>query len=67
MQDEYPDVAFVKVDTTDDAVASLAEEQGVKVLPTFKFFKGGEEVKQPVSGYKKKPLEDAVKHLAKGK
>ena len=55
---------FVKVDTTNGELEGLSSEQGVKVLPTFKFFKGGKEVRDPVSGYKKKLLEDGVKSLA---
>ncbi len=58
-------MTFAKVDTTNEQLEGLASEQGVKVLPTFKFFKGGKEVKDQVSGYKKKPLEDSVKSLAK--
>jgi hypothetical protein len=38
--------------------------QGVKVLPTFKFFKNGQEAAPLVSGYKKRPLEEGVKQLA---
>lgn len=65
LQEEHPQIVFVKADTTNPELESLTSEQGVKVLPTFKFFKGGNEAKSPVSGYKKKLLEDAVKSLSK--
>ncbi len=54
----------MKADTTNEQLEGLSAEQGVKVLPTFKFFKGGKEVRDPVSGYKKKLLEDGIKSLA---
>lgn len=61
--DKYPDVTFVKADTTEDALQPVVTELGVKALPTFKFFKGGKEVVTQVSGYKKGPLEQGVKQL----
>lgn len=35
----------------------------VEVLPSFHFYKGGKEVSQPVTGFKKKMLEEAIKAL----
>lgn len=61
--DKYPGVSFVKFDTTQENLESLAADLGVKTLPAFKFFKGGKEVAETVLGYKKKPLEDAVAKL----
>ena len=58
-------MAFAKADTTAETIEPLVNEFGVKILPTFKFFAGGKEVGQPISGYKKGPLEDAIKQLAK--
>ncbi|KAG2431033.1 hypothetical protein HYH02_013465 [Chlamydomonas schloesseri] len=63
--DKYPGVTFAKFDTTAPALEAAAGELGVKALPAFRFFKGGKEVVTPVTGYKKKPLEDAVAELAK--
>ena len=37
-QEKHPDVAFVKVNTEDEALKGVSKEH-VKVLPTFKFFK----------------------------
>lgn len=62
---KHPDLAFVKVDTTLEPLAGLAEEVGVKALPAFKFFRGGKEVVDQVVGYKRKPLEVAVEKLAR--
>lgn len=63
--DKYPGVTFAKFDTTAPELEALAGELGIKALPAFHFFKGGKAVGTPVSGYKKKPLEDAVAALAK--
>ena len=65
LQEKYPGVAFAKADTTAESIEPLIDELGVKILPTFKFYAGGKEVAQPISGYKKGPLEDAIKQLAK--
>jgi alkyl hydroperoxide reductase subunit AhpC len=59
--DAHPEVTFAKLDTTE--LEALSKELGVEGLPAFKFFKGGKEVVSEVIGYKKKPLEDAVKKL----
>ncbi len=64
LQEKHPEITFVKADTTNEELEGLSAEQGVKVLPTFKFFKGGKEVRDPISGYKKKMLEDGIKSLA---
>ncbi len=39
----------MKVDTTDEELGKLADEEGVSVLPTFKFYKDGKEVPVPFS------------------
>lgn len=43
-QEEHPGIAFVKVDTTNEELGKLADEEAVSVLPTFKFYSGGKEV-----------------------
>lgn len=65
LQEKYPNVAFAKADTTAPSIEPLVNELGVKILPTFKFYANGKEVAQPVSGYKKGPLEEAIKQLTK--
>ena len=57
-------ITFAKVDTTADALEGFIAELGVKALPAFKFFKGGAEAVPQVTGYKRKPLEEAVAKLA---
>ncbi|KXZ52644.1 hypothetical protein GPECTOR_9g689 [Gonium pectorale] len=63
--DKYPGVTFAKFDTTAQPLEALTADLGIKALPAFRFFKGGKEVHEPVAGYKKKLLEDAVASLAK--
>ena len=58
-------VTFVKVDTTEDALADVVAENQVSVLPAFHFMKGGKSSAEPVIGYKKTPLKEAVAALAK--
>ena len=65
LQEKYPGVTFAKADTTAEPIEPLIDELGVKILPTFKFYANGKEATQPISGYKKGPLGDAVKQLAK--
>ena len=66
LQRAYPDITFAKFDTASETggLHELAAELSVKSLPVFKFFHEGKEVVPQVAGYKKRPLEDAVAHLA---
>jgi thioredoxin 1 len=66
LQKEYPGVEFYKFDTSDSALEGLSADLGVSALPAFKFYKGGQEVRKEVVGYKKKLLQDAVREVAKG-
>ncbi|KAM3575806.1 hypothetical protein VYU27_002293 [Nannochloropsis oceanica] len=59
------EVTFVKVDTTEEALAEVVAEHGVSVLPAFHFFKDGKPFGAPIVGYKKTPLKDSVAALAK--
>lgn len=43
---DYPDVDFYKVDV--DQVTTVASELGVRAMPTFYLFKGGEKVGEVV-------------------
>lgn len=49
----------------EEAISELSAEMGVEALPAFRFFKEGEEVLEPVMGYKKKQLRAAVENLQK--
>jgi thiol-disulfide isomerase/thioredoxin len=64
LQREYPNVTFYKFDISNPALDSLASELGVTALPVFKFYRAGKEVVEQVVGYKKKPLQNAVKALS---
>eukprot|EP00884_Botryococcus_braunii_P023610 jgi/Botrbrau1/9933/Bobra.0012s0030.1 len=65
LQDKYAGIKFYKFDTTEDALEQHAADLGVGLLPTFRFYKGGKQVVDSVTGYKKRPLGDAVEKLAK--
>jgi len=64
MANQNPNLVFAKFDTTQEPLEALSHELGVKALPVFKFYKDGKEVINQVIGYKKRPLEDAVRRLA---
>ncbi|CAM9152219.1 unnamed protein product [Choristocarpus tenellus] len=64
LSEEYPGVKFAKFDTTEEGLSELSAELGIEALPAFRFFKGGKEVQDPVLGYKKKMLKEAVKALS---
>ena len=66
LQRKHPDIKFVKFDTTNEAgeLDKLSAELSVKALPAFRFFLDGKEVLPEVTGYKKRPLEEAVSKLA---
>ena len=44
--DEYPNVYFIKLDV--DEVPDVAQELGIRAMPTFIIFKGGEKVGEVV-------------------
>ncbi|KAL1954378.1 hypothetical protein VTO42DRAFT_1244 [Malbranchea cinnamomea] len=56
--EKYPDVAFYKVDV--DEVPDVAQELGVRAMPTFIFFKDGQKVDE-VLGAVPPAIEAAVK------
>eukprot|EP00892_Ulva_mutabilis_P001838 jgi/Ulvmu1/11655/UM008_0059.1 len=64
LQAAHPGVTFYKFDTSKEELEGLARDLDVTALPAFKFFKAGEPVLPDVTGYKKKPLEEAVSKLA---
>lgn len=63
LSEKYPTVKFVKVDTADNAFTKYKLDQAIVALPEFRFFSKGEEVGTRITGYKKGPLEAAVKSL----
>lgn len=57
LSNTYPAARFYKLDV--DEVPDVAQELGVRAMPTFVIFKGGEKVGEVV-GAQVKPLEAAV-------
>ena len=58
MSETFPDVRFFKLDV--DEVPEVAQEMGVRAMPTFLIFKGEEKVGEVV-GANAKALEAAIK------
>ena len=59
--ENYPNAKFYKLDV--DEVPDVAQELGIRAMPTFLLFKGGEKVGEVV-GANPKALEAAIKqHL----
>lgn len=56
--DAYPDARFYKLDV--DEVPEVAQELGIRAMPTFLLFKNGEKVGEVV-GANPKALEAAIK------
>ena len=54
---QYSDARFYKVDV--DELPDVAQELGIRAMPTFKFFKDGEEV-QSVMGANPQAIEAAI-------
>jgi thioredoxin 1 len=54
----YPDARFYKIDV--DEVPDVAQELGIRAMPTFLLFKGGDKVAEVV-GANPKALEAAIK------
>jgi hypothetical protein len=65
LSEKHGDVTFIKLDTTEDGLTDVVSSLGVSALPAFHFFKGGKATGNPVIGYKKTPLKDAVATLSK--
>jgi alkyl hydroperoxide reductase subunit AhpC len=63
LSEKYSNIRFAKFDTTDDALSSLATDLGVKALPTFLFYKNGQQVLEPLTGFKRKLLEEQLQKL----
>lgn len=63
LQSRYTDINFYKLDTSLEELSGIDKELGVSALPCFKLFKGGNEVAN-VTGYKRKPLAEAVERLS---
>ncbi|XP_029648318.1 thioredoxin isoform X1 [Octopus sinensis] len=57
MEEEFKSVLFCTVDV-DDA-SEVAEKEGIQAMPTFKFYKGGEEVEE-IKGASEPKIREAL-------
>mmetsp|Transcript_8016 Transcript_8016/g.21686 ORF Transcript_8016/g.21686 Transcript_8016/m.21686 type:complete len:106 (-) Transcript_8016:231-548(-) len=60
MSEEFSAVEFVKVDV--DEADTIAAKCGIRAMPTFQFYKGGEKVKE-VQGANQEALRAAITEL----
>ena len=58
-QEKYPNANYLKVDV--DELSDLAQEWGIRAMPTFIIFKDGEKVDELVGANPAK-LEEKIKH-----
>ena len=61
MSEEYPNVTFIKVDV--DEADEIAGKCGIRAMPTFHFYKGGQKVEQ-FEGASAPKLQELVKKYA---
>ncbi len=61
MANEFPDALFVKVDV--DAASDIAQQCGIRAMPTFQFYKNGAKVDE-FSGASEQKLRETVRSLA---
>ncbi|CEG45346.1 2-cys peroxiredoxin [Plasmopara halstedii] len=59
----HPEVTFAKLDVSIPEIEKLKDELEVGVYPEFRFYKGGKEVHEKITGYKKSLLKKAVQSL----
>ena len=65
MSNAYPDARFYKLDV--DEVPDVAQELGVRAMPTFVIFQNGEKVKEVVGARVQMLREAVVEALEAGK
>lgn len=63
LSEEYPTAHFVKIDV--DEVPDVAQELGIRAMPTFLIFKGEEKIAEVV-GANPVALEEAIKKAVAG-
>jgi thiol-disulfide isomerase/thioredoxin len=65
LAERHPGLRFAKLDSTAEPVEAVAQELGVKALPATHFYGAdGKQALPPITGYKRRPLEEAVAELA---
>jgi thiol-disulfide isomerase/thioredoxin len=62
---QYPDITFVKLDTSEPALQELAANQGASVIPHFTFYHNKAKLSETVTGYKKKEVSRIIEDLHK--
>ena len=63
LSEDFKDVTFASIDTTDEALMQLSADYGIKALPAFHFYKGGKSVGAPITGYKKPLILKQIKDV----
>lgn len=61
MAEEFPDAVFVKVDV--DQADDVAGKCGIRAMPTFQFYKGGQMVEEFSGASEQKLRATVAKHL----
>jgi thioredoxin-like negative regulator of GroEL len=61
MAEEFPDAVFVKVDV--DQADDIAGQCGIRAMPTFQFYKGGQMVEEFSGASEQKLRATVMKHL----
>mmetsp|Transcript_10167 Transcript_10167/g.19048 ORF Transcript_10167/g.19048 Transcript_10167/m.19048 type:complete len:104 (+) Transcript_10167:212-523(+) len=61
MAEEFPDAVFVKVDV--DQADDIAGQCGIRAMPTFQFYKGGQMVEEFSGASEQKLRATVTKHL----
>ncbi|KAL1884745.1 mitochondrial thioredoxin [Paecilomyces lecythidis] len=62
LSETYTNVRFIQVDV--DKAGSIAQQLGVRAMPTFVLFKDGKELEKRVVGANVKELEEAIKSIS---
>lgn len=59
LSEKYPGVTFASIENHVQGIMNLLEKP-VEALPQFRFFSKGKEVKEPITGFKKRPLKESL-------
>lgn len=59
LSENYKDITFASIENHVQGIMQLLEKP-VEALPQFRFFVKGKEVKEPITGFKKRPLKESL-------